>query len=183
MTDLYLPAEQRREILRGYGLKYGLSTFIETGTNNGDTPWALMDLFDELYTIELDQRLWTAAVSRFQGHPKVTCRQGDSTDILPEVLALIDGPALVWLDGHYCGPGTGHAILSTPVREELAILFEDKRGHVIIVDDARIFDGEPEHEMYDHYADYPTLEWIETLADEYDYNYELSDDMVRLVPR
>lgn len=181
--DLFLPAATRRDILRAYGHQHGLRVFVETGTNEGDTPWALSGDFDTLFTIELDPGLAQAATARFAGYPHITCLQGDSTAVLPHVLTLFDGPALVWLDGHFSGPNTAHGPLSTPIRAELAALFADGRRHVILIDDARIFDGEAEHGMYAHYADYPALSWVQDLAGTNGYDYELADDIVRLVPR
>lgn len=181
--DLFLPAEQRREILKQYGQDYGLDVFIETGTNEGQTPWALKDLFRCLFTIELSDDLFHYAVSMFRPYPHVTCLHGDSSVVLPQVLAMIDAPALVWLDGHYSGPGTAHGTLSTPIEKELTILFTDERAHVILVDDARIFKGEAEHDLHDHYTDYPSLQWIEDLAHDHDYDYLMKDDIVRLTPR
>lgn len=177
-----LEPEDRRVLLGELGAKYGLDVFIETGTNQGLTPLALKDSFGQLYTIELDPTLHQRAQRMFRGITNVECLQGDSTDVLPAVLDKIDGPALVWLDGHYSGPGTAHGAESTPVREELAILFGDGRPHIILVDDARIFDGGPEHELYPHYATYPPLKWVADYAFEHDYDYELRDDIIRLVP-
>lgn len=182
-TELFLPAAVRREILQDYGNRYGLKVFIETGTNEGDTPWALKGSFRNLFTIELDEHLHAVAARRFARHRHVVCVQGDSATVLPKVLGMFKGPALVWLDGHYSGPGTAHGEISTPIREELTTLFADGRPHIILVDDARIFEGQPEHEMYDHYATYPSLEWIEELAHEHEYDYAMSDDIVRLTPR
>lgn len=179
---LYLSAEERREVLREYGKLYNLHVLIETGTNDGGTPWALRDDFDRIFTIELGKKQWSDAVQMFGEFPHIECLFGDSADVLPDVLARISEPALVWLDGHHSGPGTAHGeTLSTPIREELQTLFADGRHHVIIVDDARIFGGGPEHDMYDHYADYPSLDWVEELARSNGYIYDLRDDMIRLV--
>lgn len=180
--DLFMSAEARREVLKNYGQLYHLHVFIETGTNQGTTPWVLKDLFTKLYTIELHNGMWAAAVTMFADYPQVKCLYGDSALILPQILNEIDEAALVWLDGHYCGEGTAHAELSTPIRDELRILLQDQLPHVILVDDARVFEGGPEHDMYEHYADYPSLQWVEELAKKYGYSYELRDDIIRLVP-
>lgn len=179
----YMSAEERRTVLLEYGQRFDLRVFIETGTNTGDTPWALKGSFDDLFTIELDDRLHRAAVRRFLNDPHVHVLQGDSTDVLPEVLNIVKGPALVWLDGHHSGPGTAHGALDTPVVQELETLFNDSRKHVILVDDARIFDGQPEHNDEPHYHDYPSVEWIAEQADIHGYDFELKDDIIRLTPR
>lgn len=176
-----LEPEDRREVLRQLGREYGLNIFIETGTNQGLTPLALKDSFEQLFTIELDDQLFVRATQMFTNTANVTCLHGDSTFELPKVLAEIDEPALVWLDGHYSGPGTAHGAESSPIREELEILFNDGRPHVILVDDARIFEGGPEHDLYPHYATYPSLKWVEEYAGEFGYSYDLRDDIIRLV--
>lgn len=183
MIQRFLEADERRQILREYGQKYGVRVFVETGTNLGDTPWFLRNDFTKLYTIELSSELYNAAVDRFSGTPQVQVVQGDSTDLLPQVLASFEGPALVWLDGHHSGPGTAHGTLDTPVVQELEALFADGRSHIILVDDARIFDGQPEHNDEPHYGDYPSVEWVHDLARANGYDCELRDDIIRLTPK
>lgn len=182
-TVLYMSAEQRREVLSWYGRQYKMNIFIESGTNDGGTPWRLKDEFKDLYTIELARDLWAAARQRFMMYPQVHCMFGDSTTVLKDILEAIDEPALLWLDGHYSGGCTAHGDLDTPVRQELEMLFEDGRRHVILVDDARIFIGGPEHFDEPHYHDYPSLKWVEEVANENGYDFLLKDDIMRLTPR
>lgn len=183
MPDLFLPAEARREILREYGRQYGLKTFVETGTNDGATPWALKEDFAKIYTIELGQERFREAKKRFRDFPHVVCLFGDSGTVIKAVLDKFDGPALFWLDGHCSGPGTARGDLDTPVEQELNHLFEDGRQHVILVDDARCFKGGAEHELEPHYADFPTLTWVEEAANEHGFDYLLENDIIRLTPR
>lgn len=177
-----LEPEDRRVLLRDLGAQYGYNVFIETGTNQGLTPLFLSGSFRDVYTIELHEGLWGAAVQRLSGHGNVHCLQGDSTVVLPEILKTIEEPAVIWLDGHHSGPGTAYGDHSSPIREELAALFADGRPHVILVDDARIFDGGPEHLLYEHYYEYPSLTWVEQTAKDNHYSYELKNDIIRLVP-
>jgi hypothetical protein len=178
-----LEPEDRRQALFEAAKKYGLDILVETGTNQGLTPAALHSVFDRIFTIEIYQPLYDAAKKMLSKYPNVTCFRGDSTDVLPLILGKIDKPALFWLDGHYSGPGTGHGTESTPIREELEIIFKDGRPHVIYVDDARIFGGGPEENLYEHYETYPTLKWVEEYADENGYDYKLWTDIIRLTPR
>lgn len=182
MPTQSLEPDDRRRVLRDYGQRYNLRTFIETGTNRGDTPWFLKHNFEKLYTIELSDDLYEAAVDRFRDAPQIQAVHGDSTDRLPEILASFDGPALVWLDGHHSGPGTAHGNLDTPIVQELGALFADGRKHVILIDDARIFEGQPEHFEYPHYGDYPSCEWVEEQARAHGFEFEMSDDIMRLTP-
>lgn len=179
-TELYLPAEVRREILRDVGREWGLTVFIETGTNDGGTPLFLKDDFAELHTIELGQRQWAAAQEMFRPYPHVHCWHGDSTDVLPKVLETIDAPALVWLDGHWSGGDTARGSVDTPVAAELKTLFADGRPHVILVDDARIFKGGQAWE--EQFGDYPSIDWVRQLAEVHGYRFALLDDIMRLIP-
>lgn len=181
-ATIYLPAEERREILREYGKKYNLRIFIETGTSVGLTPWTLMNDFDHLFTIELSEDLWVNAVRMFRKYPHVECLLGDSGVLLPRILEQIDQPALVWLDGHYCGGDSARGRVSTPIRDELYALLMDTKRHVILIDDARVFDGGEEHGMYEHYMDYPSLKWVREVAETNGYSYTLEDDIIRLLP-
>lgn len=179
MSDTFLTADERREVLRQIGRQHGLRVFVETGTNDGATPWALMADFDELYTIELGKEAWRAAMARFKGHPKVRCLHGDSAVVLPVVLAdLVDQPALIWLDGHFSGGGTAQGPKDTPVLEELEAIFATGVPHVVLVDDARLFGG------MSHYGehDWPHVNEVFRLAEKAGYNAMVIDDIVHLVP-
>jgi hypothetical protein len=180
MTHAYLSAEERREVLREYGELHGLKILIETGTNDGGTPWALKDSFDKIYTIELGEKAWRDAKRRFVEHPHVHCLLGDSAVILPQVLNEVgQQPALIWLDGHWSGGITAHGSQDTPVLDELAAIFATGIPHVVLVDDARLFDGMPEH---DEQPNWPHIDEVRALADKTGYRFELVDDIVRLTP-
>lgn len=179
-TDIYLPAEVRRQILHDVGAAWGLNVFIETGTNDGGTPMFLKDDFAQLHTIELGQRAYRLAVQLFRPYPQVQCWQGDSALLLPKILKKISEPALVWLDAHWSGGSTARGAIDTPVSDELTTLLTDGRPHVILVDDARLFGGGPEHT--DEFIDYPDIEWVRQLAEEHGYDFRLEDDIMFLTP-
>lgn len=183
---LYMTAEARRRLLLEMQQTYHLKYFVETGTSSGDTPEFLRDHFTLLYTIELDDALYAAACARFpQGFSNVKCYHGDSGEILPAVLAQVPDRALIWLDGHYCGPGSARGATDTPVVKELEAIFTDVamtgRQHVIMIDDARIFGEGAEHLLEPGFVDYPDLSWIKQLARENNYGFLLENDVMRLV--
>lgn len=178
MADDFLSAEQRREVLRDYALRCGLRILIETGTNDGMTPWTLKDNFDVIYTIELGERQWRGAVQKFKAYPHVHCVQGDSAVVLPQVLAKISEPALIWLDGHWSRGDTALGPKETPIIEELSAIFAVDVAHVVLVDDARLFEGMSgfgEH-------DWPHIDDVIGLALEHGYGVDIADDIIRLVP-
>jgi hypothetical protein len=132
-------------------------TFVETGTFTGEMVAAMRPYFERLISIEMAPAIHDAAVRRFAGDERVQLWLGDSGSILPRVLAALEHPALVWLDGHYMGSGTARADLDSPVQAELTSLLRHAiRGHLVLIDDARLFTGKD---------GYPTLEalraWIE----------------------
>jgi hypothetical protein len=147
----------KQAILLRYQQQRRFRTFVETGTFTGEMVAAMRPHFERLISIEMAPALYEAAVRRFAGDARVQLRLGDSGSVLPEVLAALDHPAFFWLDGHYMGSGTARADLDSPVRAELAALLRHAvRGHLVLIDDARLFTGE---------GGYPTLDalrgWIE----------------------
>jgi len=140
---LPVPPHVKRALLRKRAQRNGLRVFIETGTLFGDTLAALRRHFEELHSIELDPELYRKAAARFANDPKVTLWHGDSGEVLPRVLEGVGQPVLFWLDGHYAGEGTARGAEDTPIRRELAHIARHalSRTHLIVVDDARLFDG------------------------------------------
>jgi hypothetical protein len=110
-----------------------------------------------LHSIELSDELYRQAVTRFAGNAKVCLWQGDSGEVLAEIVERINAPTLFWLDGHYSGGKTAHGQEVTPIRRELQQIAGAKllSSHVIVVDDARLFNGS---------NGYPTMEELQRLA-------------------
>jgi hypothetical protein len=165
----------KRRILAEHADSKDLPTFVETGTYLGDTVQFVEAKFDRVVTIELNLDLYNRATRRFAGSSNVTVLHGDSGAVLPEVLATIDTPALFWLDGHYSEGITARGGSDTPILRELAaILAHPVTGHVVLIDDARCFDGR---------GDYPELAELEAFVKNRASAYTLSvrDDVIRLV--
>lgn len=187
MSEDFLTADERREVLREYGQDFYLDVFIETGTNDGGTPLYLKDDFKELHTIELGSRQYRAAVKTFAPYPWVHCHQGDSAKVLAAVLKKVEEPALIWLDGHYSGPGTAQGSKNCPAMEEIQAIIDDGRPHVVLVDDARCFYGGKHNPvggtpMYDHYSTWESLENVQKLAEGAGFKFLVKDDIIRLTP-
>lgn len=178
MTDPFLPPSDRRKILRQYGEMYALSIFVETGTSVGDTPYELYEDFEVLYTIEVGKEIYEAARNRFRSMPKIICLHGDSGVLLSRVVGEIGNtPALFWLDGHYSGGA--RADKDTPIMEELDTIFGSGVEHVVLIDDARLFEG------MSHYGehDWPHVNEVRAVAEGNGYDFECKDDIIRLTPR
>ncbi len=162
--------------LREYARKFGLSILVETGSYLGDMVAAMMEDFETIYSIELSRELYEKAVRRFAGFEKVKLIQGDSGEELRKIVGLINRPTLFWLDGHYSAGVTAKAEKETPINEELETLLSlPDRRHVIVIDDARCFNGDPA---------YPTFEEVVALvkARRPDLQIAVKDDSIRITP-
>jgi hypothetical protein len=142
----------KQERCRRIGAEYGCETLVETGTFWGDMIDAMRPHYRKIHSIELYEPLFRRASHRYRHDPGVTIHHGDSAEVLPRVLEGVSGRALFWLDGHYCGEGTGLGASECPVEGELdAIAAHERRDHCILIDDARLFGLNP---------DYPTTEEV-----------------------
>ncbi|GAC1327495.1 MAG: hypothetical protein NVSMB17_01570 [Candidatus Dormibacteria bacterium] len=139
-TNLPSHYTKRAEVLR-CGRHYGLRTLVETGTYLGDMTWSAQPHFDQVFSIELDPALAARAAALFARNPKVQILAGDSAILLPGLLAGLDHPALFWLDAHFSGGITAGADQASPILTEISQVLAHHDRHVVLVDDARLFDG------------------------------------------
>jgi len=163
-------------VVGSYLKLFSTDDFIETGTYLGDTLGYIAKSGVRCTSVELSRELYEAARKRFNEYKNVRLVQGDSGKILPELLKEINKPVLFWLDGHYSSGITAVAETHTPISAELqAILGHPIKRHVILIDDARCFDGQ---------NDYPHLDdLLQAVREEGSYSAEVSADIIRLVPR
>jgi hypothetical protein len=169
------PHLYKQKLLTRYASNYRLETLVETGTYLGDMIYALRHRFKTIISIELSTELCERAQQRLREFPHVSIIQGDSSRVLPEILEDLKVPTLFWLDGHYSAGNTALGDRETPVSAEVAaILNHPVRGHVVLLDDARNFDGT---------HDYPTLtvlsDYVHKVFPKADFSVE--DDIIRIV--
>jgi hypothetical protein len=145
------PHVQKRRQLKYFSEKYQLSTLVETGTYFGSMVEAMKRRFSRVYSIEFSEELYQKAKQRFADDANVTLLQGDSAVRLKEIVGELGVPALFWLDAHYSGGVTARADLDTPIVEEIRTILSSVHEHVLVIDDARCFDGT---------HDYPTVEHV-----------------------
>ena len=130
----------KQKVVRQYGEKFGLRTLVETGTYYGEMVAAMKHDFDRICSIELDPALAERASRKFarDKHVRIFC--GDSRIVMPEILALLTGPALFWLDAGYYG-WVGIRTNEQRLSAELDMILSHPYQHIILLDDARGLTG------------------------------------------
>tara|TARA_B110001450_G_C17568021_1_gene459606 strand:- start:290 stop:904 length:615 start_codon:yes stop_codon:yes gene_type:complete len=142
--------------IKKYANDFNAKIFVETGTYYGVTIDKMIPYFESIYSIEIDQSLYTYNSMFYKNNSAVKLKLGDSKFILPEILSTIkkdsdNFPVIFWLDGHYSGHETGIGDDYSPICSELkTITTLQKIKSIIIIDDLRLFDGK----------DYPTLDEV-----------------------
>jgi hypothetical protein len=115
-------------------------TFIETGTLNGDTIFAMEPLFKNLYTIELSPKYYFQTLNNYTGN-KIKFFHGDSSYILTELCPEIKDNAIFFLDAHWSNGDTARGDIDCPLVNEIRTinnLFQ--QDAIIIIDDFRLFE-------------------------------------------
>lgn len=158
--------------------------FIETGTFLGDTIDFFKNHFTKLYSIELSEELAEKAKKRFENNINISIIQGNSSVELSNILREINQPCIFWLDGHYSSEfwvgkefiRTAKGERNTPIWEELLQIINHKvKSHIILIDDARCFNGR---------YDYPRIEKIKKFISKHlpSYSFEVKNDIIRIAP-
>jgi hypothetical protein len=170
-----MPNLGKQQVVIEYIRKFSPEVFVETGTYKGKMVYAVMPYIDRIYSIELGQTHYQHARRRFAGYPDIHILQGQSGEVLPQVLKTIDTPCLFWLDAHYSGGSTAKGDMDTPIMQEIDCILKHPHveKHVVLIDDARCFVGE---------NGYPTLEALEKLIREVqpDWSFEVVNDIIRI---
>lgn len=169
------PGPVKLSTIKKYAKKFSLGTLIETGTFTGYTVESTKDFFKRIISIELDHLLFEQAKAKFSKNNNIQIIEGDSSNILPELMANINTPCLFWLDGHYSGGNTAKGSKSTPIINELNTIFNHKLidQHVILIDDARCFTG---------LDDYPEINELKKiiLQKQPNFIFDVKDDIIRI---
>ncbi len=116
--------------------------FVETGTfMGGTTEWAASH-FQKVITIEVNPEISRTTSRRLAHLINIEFVIGNSAEVLPTIAKRLAGATVFWLDGHYCGPGTGADIDECPIVAEVEAL-KSCVNPIILIDDARCFLGPP----------------------------------------
>ena len=157
---------KQRTIAR-FARDYGLRVLVETGTNLGNMINAQKQRFREIHSIELNEWLASRARRKFANESKIHLYQGDSGQVLPKILEQLNEPCLFWLDAHWGDE-------SAAIKRELESIYAHRiKDHVLLIDDARWFDGR---------TDYLTIEELREQAKRAysGSTVEVTDDIIRI---
>lgn len=170
------PGLFKARTLRKYAKQYGLRCLVETGTFRGAMIAAVKEEFDQIYSIELSDKLYSAARERFAKNAHINLICGDSGEELARLVKHVRCRALFWLDAHYSGGETANGRGGVPVMKEIDCILKDRTDHVILVDDMRLFGTD---------ATYPTMAeltgYIRETAGQR-VAVEIKDDILRVTP-
>jgi hypothetical protein len=172
--DIPPPQFIKHLTIKKFAVLHNIKILVETGTYLGETLEACKSHFKQLISIELDQNLYQVAVEKFANDKQIQICQGDSGQLIENILNDINQPCLFWLDGHYSEGITAKGDLNTPVMNELKhILNHHIKSHVILIDDARCFIGKD---------DYPTIPYLINFVKQFNQNLNLivEDDIIRI---
>lgn len=173
-TGLPMPHYGKFCVVREYAERFQLRVFVETGTYQGDMPYDMVPYTDRIFTIELSPNLYKKAKQRFAGYSGIEALCGDSSELLPGILGQVDSACLFWLDAHYSGGKTAKGTLDCPIISELESIFAHSRSndHVVLIDDARCFDGT---------SDYPEMTGLKEyiLNAKPNWSFYVKDDIIR----
>lgn len=162
-----VPHLVKQRVLTEFAKRFQLRVLVETGTNLGNMINVQKRRFREIYSIELDDWLAARAKRKFGKERHIHLFHGDSGKILPTIVAQLREPALFWLDAHW-------GDISAPIREELECIYHHPiREHVLLIDDARWFDGRGDYLSIEELREHAAREYPRSVV-------EVKDDIIRI---
>lgn len=166
-----VPHIVKQVTIKEYQKKFRIKILVETGTYLGDMVQAQLKNFKKIISIELGKDLFLEAKTKFKKNKNVKILHGNSGSLLPEIIKELKEPAIFWLDGHYSEGITAKGDKESPILEELKAIFTSSVDHIILIDDARSFNGT---------GDYPTIEELSEFisAKNRGFNIKIQDDII-----
>lgn len=166
----------KQDVVTYFQKQTGYKVLIETGTYKGQMIYAQHKRFKTIHSVELAEHYYNSAVERFRKFPHIKLWLGDSSDVLPTILADLNESAVFWLDGHYSGgltAGGEPGQKQCPIYNELEAIFSHDKKHCILIDDARCFVGKD---------DYPSIDELKAFLDSKnrDYSFDNCRDIIRI---
>jgi hypothetical protein len=148
--------------------KLGLKYCVETGTQYGSTTLELYDIFDNVTTIEADEKYFNGAINRFVGL-NIQAYNGLSQDVLISI--PIPDNIFFYLDAHGCDIG------GCPLKQELQVIASNNHKNICIaIHDFKVPGQQFGFDTYDFELCYeeiePHLKYIYPNGFSYHYNSE-----------
>lgn len=163
-------ASLSKKVLEKYLNKY----FVETGTYIGNSVQLALDCgFEKIITMEINPEKVNYVKERFSEeieNKKVIIFEGDTVDVFPEAIKLLDAPATFWLDAHWDDGPKGEYLCPLPIELEL-LLNNPIKEHTLLIDDRRLF-GVPGTTWGHTIDEEGILESIFDINSEYKISYE-----------
>lgn len=96
------------DAVQNYGplLAERFGAFVETGSLYGHTLIHASYYFDEAYSIELSKELFEYIKPVERVLPKIRIFNGNTAEVLPDIIKRLNGPAVFFLDAHWSGDYT-----------------------------------------------------------------------------
>lgn len=167
------------------------NVFIETGTYKGNTAIWAHRFFLKVYTIEFDKQRYEKTrikISNMIDTSNIRMFQGNSKDVLPDVLAKINEPVIFWLDAHGLGKLEETTTIEDeiPLMQELSVIFDwqqrTNQECVILIDDARLFINPPPIDKGYHPEFWPNDMEIAVYAEKNGFSMLIGNDVIALTP-
>lgn len=123
----------KNEILK-LAKKFNIEIAIETGTNKGNTTFALSKIFNNVITIEVKPEYFKIAKAKFISVPNIQGYLGNSPDIMDVILPGIerDKKILFYLDAHW--------YKYNPLLDELNVIKNNCKNPIIVIHDFKVPD-------------------------------------------
>lgn len=115
--------------------------FVETGTYLGNGIEKVKNDFREVHSIELNTTFYLDAKDKFKNLSHIYLHNGDSAEVLNDLIHDLKEDTMFYLDAHYSGGPTSYGKMDDngcPVLRELEILGKRHQKDIIIIDDMRL---------------------------------------------
>ena len=120
---------------------FNISTFIESGTYQGQTALWAAQHFEKVYTIEKSIELYERVSAQYNNLHNVNFLFGDTRAVLKDIVPKQQCASIYWLDAHWSGGITYGEKDECPLIRELEIINANSNftEQFILIDDARLF--------------------------------------------
>lgn len=130
-----------------------VQNFIETGTGLGDTVDYVVKNLNKnisIYSIEIYEEIADKARRRFINSQNCNILNGNSYEVLADLVPKLSGNCMFFLDAHFPGADFGYTKYSDdiehntklPLQKELELIcsLRDTKSDVFLIDDLRIYE-------------------------------------------